>query len=137
MRMQVLMLSVSKILSVPLCWRTSVWKRSALMTTMSPSSFQCTEVKAASSRIIQSFLGKDSPRTSLFSSSLAVSGFRPCGGGLSWEPRYGLLIGLSASPKPPLNPCLDPERHQGGALLWAPHQLMGPAGLPVPCGNSD
>uniref|UniRef100_A0A4W2HL64 Protein CXorf40A-like n=1 Tax=Bos indicus x Bos taurus TaxID=30522 RepID=A0A4W2HL64_BOBOX len=85
--MKLLMLSVSKIWSMPLRWRISIRKRSSSMTTMFSSSFQHAEVKAASSTILQSFLGKDSPR---MSSSLAIFGFRPCGGRLSWRRRSWL-----------------------------------------------
>ena len=49
----------------------------------------------------------------------------------------GSLVGPTASPKPPLNLLLDLGRHQGSALLQVPHQLMGPAGLCVPHGNSE
>ena len=47
---------------------------------VSPFLFQCTEMKAASSMIIRSFLGKDSLRMVLLSSLLAVTGLGPCGG---------------------------------------------------------
>ena len=99
--------AVLKILSEPLCWRTSVWNRSASITTMSPSSLQCTEAKAASSKLIQSFLGEESPWTALISSSLAVDWFGPCGAGClgSWD--LGSWVGPTTSPKPPLNPHLD------------------------------
>lgn len=82
--------------------RTSVWKRSALMTTVSPLFFQCTEVSVTSSTIIQSFLGKDSLRTVLFSSLLAVSGFGPCGGaGCLGSPDLGSRVGHPALPNLP------------------------------------
>ena len=58
------MVSVSKIWSAPVHWRTSVWKRSASMTTMSPSSFQRTELKAASSTIL--LLQHHSSKASIF-----------------------------------------------------------------------
>ena len=58
--------------------------------TVSLSSFQCTEVKATSSTITQSFLGRESLRMMLFSSSLGISGFGPCGGGLSQRPGSGV-----------------------------------------------
>ena len=99
--------AVLKILFVPLWWRTSIWKRSASITTMSLSSFQCTEVKAASSKIIQSFLGKDSPRTALFPSSLAAAEFGPCGVGCLGSQDLGSWVGPTTSPKPPLKPHLD------------------------------
>ena len=55
-----------------------------------------------------------------------------CHGGLD----RGSKVGHAASPEPPLNPRLDLGRNHRDHLLWAPHQLMGPAGLPVPRGNS-
>ena len=98
--------AVLKILSMPLCWRSSVWKRSASVSTMSASSFRCTEVKAASSKIIQSFLGKDSPRTALSSFSLAAAGVGPCGVGCLGNQDQDSWVGPTTSPKPPLNPHL-------------------------------
>ena len=71
------------------------------------SSFWCTEVKAASSKMIQSFLGKDSLRTALFPSSLAAAGFGPCGVGCLGSQDLGSWVGPTTSPKPPLNPHLD------------------------------
>lgn len=130
--MKLLMLSVSKIWSKPLRWRTSIWERSTSMT----SSFQHVEVKAASSTILQSFLGKDSLRMALFSSS-AVFGFRPCGADCLGGVDLGSRVAHPASPKPPLNPRFDLRRNHRSPLLQVPHQLMGPAGLPVPHGNSD
>ena len=112
-----------------------VWKRSASVTTVSPSSFQC----RGDGCILHShpeLLGKDSLRTALFSSSLAVSGFGPCGGRLSWEPASG-LSGWSPcfSKATPENPHLDPGRNHGSPLLRAPHQLMGPAEPQAPRGK--
>lgn len=90
------------------------------MTTMSPSSFQCHRGEGC---ILHDHpeLWEGQPEKALFSSSLAVSGFRPCRGVLLgaqiWFPGWSHSFSKAS-----LN-----HVWIWGDLLWPLHQLMGPA----------
>ena len=73
--------------------------------------------------------GEGQPEDSVVLFFDSRSGFGPCGDRFSWEPRSGLSGWSPCFTKTSPEFTFASGKNQGGPLLWAPRQLMGPVGL--------